>query len=97
MRVKEDNCLQTGKLRVVHLDLFEWRHQLVHDPDTDVSDNCVLRLRHPKSTPLTDISGYDHVIAEQENIIQIHGSSGQTQKQMFSRMGAEQSNLEIVF
>ena len=93
MGIKEDNCFQTSKLCVVQLDLFEGRHQFVHDPDPNVSDHGILRFCHPKSTPLSDISGYDHIVAKQKNVVKIHGSSSQTEKQMFSSMSAKQSNL----
>ena len=72
MGVKEDNCLEAGKLGVVHLDGFEWRHQLVHDSDPDVPDHRVLGLRHPEAAPLADVTGDDHVVTQEQDVVQIH-------------------------
>ena len=72
MRVKEDNCLEAGELGVVHLDGFEWGHELVHDPHPDVPDHSVLGLRHPEPAPLPDVAGDDHVVAEEQDVVQVH-------------------------
>ena len=69
MGVKENNRLEAGKLGVVHLDGFEWRHELVHDPDPDVSDHCVLGLCHPEATPLADVAGDDHVVSQEQDVV----------------------------
>ena len=67
--IKEHNRLQAGELRVVHVDLLERVDQLVHDPDADISDHGVLVFRHPVSIPLSDVSRYDHVVAQEEDVV----------------------------
>ena len=93
MRVEEHDRLETRELGVVHLDGFEGGDELVHDTDADVAHHGVLRLRHPDPGPLADVAGDDHVVAEQQDVVEVHGPPGQPQQQVLASVGPQQRNL----
>ena len=93
--VEEDDRLETGELRVVHVDLLERVDQLVHDPDADIPDNSVLMLRHPVSIPLPDITGYDHVIPEEEDVVEVDGPPGKAEEEMLPSVSSQQRHLVV--